>query len=268
MQFLPVVRRELQESVRKPVTSQVSEHVLLAFLLITLLHQQLPCACWAACPLLSQHLLFRAAVFCFGACFPPGVSVHGVGQLCPNHWPILTPSCSDFLSSVLFWASPCPVSLEFKPHIFFFFVFSFNIMFVIWRGWVGKYKRWRFDFWSELWSCVHSSGNLCLSDACGYKALIYHEHNFECSCLERISRTWVIIALHSIGRRFGIHNLLLLLQTAPMPWWWGCNFWIALEYIFQKKNLLIEKYNLLHFERCKNGLPVLLQTVVVYSIKN
>lgn len=36
-------------------------------------------------PWLSQHLSFRAAVFCFGVCFPPGVFVHGVGQLCPNH---------------------------------------------------------------------------------------------------------------------------------------------------------------------------------------
>lgn len=106
------------ESAGKPVTSQVSEHVLLPFLLITFLHQQPPCACWAVRPWLSQHLLFRAAVFCFRACFPPGVSVHGVGQLRPNHWPILAPSCSDFLSPVLFWGCPCPVSLEFKPRFF------------------------------------------------------------------------------------------------------------------------------------------------------
>lgn len=115
--------RELQEPVRKPVTSQVSQHVLLAFLLITLLHQHPLCACWEACPRLWQHLLFRAAVFCFGACFPPGVSVHRAGQLCPSHWPVLDRSCSDFLSPGLFWGCPCPVFWEFKPCFFFLCVF-------------------------------------------------------------------------------------------------------------------------------------------------
>lgn len=105
---------------------------------------------------ITASVIFRAPVFRFRACFPADMSVHRIG-LCPNHWPNLASSRSDFLSPVLFRDYPCVWAT------LFFFVFSFNIVFVIWKGWVGKDKKWRFDFWSELWSCIcHSSGNLFL----------------------------------------------------------------------------------------------------------